>query len=119
MASKNSKPKQGEIWLFDPNPVKGREIGMKSVRPCVIVSCNAMNSGASEMVIIVPMTTTNRKIPSHIEILPAEGGLLEPSYAIPEQIRSVSIVRLSRKLGSVSSHHLREIIGWINDLLAT
>jgi mRNA interferase MazF len=50
MVLKKNNPLQGEIWLFDPDPVKGNEIG-KKVRPALVVSNNLMNEGASGLVI--------------------------------------------------------------------
>lgn len=52
------KPLRGEIWLFDLNPKKGRE--QKGVRPCLVVSTDALNRSDFGTVIICPITTTER-----------------------------------------------------------
>lgn len=52
------RPLRGEIWMFDLNPKKGRE--QKGVRPCLIVSTNALNKSDFGTVIICPITTTGR-----------------------------------------------------------
>ena len=117
MASKKNSPLQAEIWLFDPDPVKGREIG-KKVRPALIVSCNLLNKGPSGLVIVVPITSKDKKIPSHIRIEPSQGGVKLPSFAMCEQIRSISKNRLIKKLGRVSSVTiLKEVSSWLTDLL--
>ncbi|MCB1149780.1 MAG: type II toxin-antitoxin system PemK/MazF family toxin [Chlamydiia bacterium] len=115
MASKSS-PLQGEVWLFDPDPVKGSELG-KKVRPALIISNNAMNKGPSGLVIVVPMTSKNRNIPSHIRLNPPEGGVSLSSFAMCEQIRSISKERLVKKLGKVQRSLLVEVDSWLRDLL--
>ena len=52
------KPLRGEIWLFDLNPKKGRE--QKGVRPCLVVSTDALNRSDFGTVIVCPITTTER-----------------------------------------------------------
>jgi len=52
------KPLRGEIWMIDLNPKKGRE--QKGVRPCLVVSTDALNRSEFGTVIICPITTTER-----------------------------------------------------------
>jgi mRNA interferase MazF len=52
------KPLRGEIWMFDLNPKKGRE--QRGVRPCLIVSTDALNRSDFGTVILCPITTTSR-----------------------------------------------------------
>ena len=35
-------PQRGEMWWFDPDPVKGTELGQK-VRPAIVVSVDGFN----------------------------------------------------------------------------
>ncbi len=117
--SNKSNPKQWEIWWFDPDPVKGNELG-KKVRPAVIVSCNTLNDGPSGLVIIVPMTSQDRKILSHIRIEESDvnGRLEAPSFAACEQVRSVSKVRLKQKIGKIQNQSkVRKIHSWILDFI--
>jgi mRNA-degrading endonuclease toxin of MazEF toxin-antitoxin module len=53
------KPMRGEIWMIDLNPKKGRE--QKGVRPCLIVSTDALNRSDFGTVILCPITTTERE----------------------------------------------------------
>jgi len=117
ISRKDNSPRQGEIWLFDPDPVVGEELG-KKLRPALILSSNVMNA-YSPLAIIIPLTSKDKKTPSHVKIEPPEGGLSVTSFAVCEQIRSISKKRLIRKLGTVSdSSILEEIYGWITDLIA-
>ena len=52
------KPLRGELWMIDLNPKKGRE--QKGVRPCLIVSTDALNRSGFGTVILCPITTTER-----------------------------------------------------------
>ena len=112
----NLKPLQGEVWLFNPDPTQGNEIG-KKIRPCIIISHNFMNSGPSGLVFIVPLTSVYKGIESHVKIDPHSGGVSIQSFALCEQIRSISKVRLVKKLGKIHSLDiLKEIRSWILDL---
>lgn len=53
------KPLRGEIWMIDLDPKKGRE--QRGVRPCLIVSTDALNRSEFGTVILCPITTTERK----------------------------------------------------------
>lgn len=107
---------QGDIWLFDPDPIIGREIGTKK-RPALIISCNSFNKGRSGIVIIVPLTSKYKGIPTHVQIDPPEGGVSQISYCVCEQIRAISVERLIKKIGTVKSLKiLKNVREWISDL---
>ncbi|MFI5343343.1 MAG: type II toxin-antitoxin system PemK/MazF family toxin [Chlamydiales bacterium] len=111
-----NNPMQGEVWFFDPDPIIGNEIG-KKIRPCLIISSNSWNKIRSGLVIIVPITSVDKNILTHVRIDPPDGGLKNISFALCEQIRSISKERLKHKIGSVKSHSImNEIRGWILDL---
>jgi len=100
-------PSRGEIWLVDLNPIKGHEQAGK--RPALIVSTNYFNSGPAELVVVVPLTTTQTRIPLHVEIHPPEGGLDRESFIKCENIRSVAKERLLKKMGSVSDETISKV----------
>ena len=54
----SASPLRGEIWEFDLNPKAGRE--QRGVRPCVVVSSDAMNRSRFGTVVICPITTRER-----------------------------------------------------------
>lgn len=112
----NNIPQQGEVWLFDPDPIKGNEIGTK-IRPGIILSHDLMNKSSASLVFIIPLTSVHKGIVSHILIEPPEGGLSTKSYAVCEQLRSISKMRLVKKIGKIKSKKiLHEIRNWILDL---
>lgn len=109
---------RGDIWLFDPEPTHGREIG-KKLRPIIIASNNIFNNGPSGLLIVIPLTTKDRKISCHVPICPKDGGVKEQSFAMCEQIRCISKERLVSKWGHM--HNLsvmRQIAEWLNSLLS-
>lgn len=112
----NIQPMQGDIWLFDPDPTKGCEIG-KKIRPCLIVSNNEWNKIRSGLVIVVPLTSVKEEISTHVQIDPPEGGLSLQSFALCEQIRSISNERLIKKTGAISRKTLQDVCSWISDLI--
>lgn len=85
----------------------GRE--QAGIRPGVIVSTDALNEGPSGVVLVVPVTSVRRDLPSHVEIEPGESGLDLPIYAKCEDIKSVSERRLIDRLGIVGPEPLFEI----------
>jgi mRNA interferase MazF len=91
---------RGEIWLADLNPTRGHE--QAGTRPVAVVSEDRLNDGPAGLVIVLPITSTIRGVPSHIVVEPPEGGLEVRSAVICEAIRSVSTDRLVERWGRLS-----------------
>lgn len=103
-------PDRGEIWLADFDPVQGHEQGRR--RPALILSTNEFNNGPAGLVIVVPLTTTERpRMPLRVRIDPPEGGLRATSWALCEAVRSVSKQRLveGEAWGTLSARTLTSI----------
>lgn len=109
------KPARGEVWLTDLNPTRGHEQAGR--RPVLVVSEDAFNRGPAGLVIVLPITSRLRRIPSHIRICPPEGGLRKESAALCEAIRSISTGRLLDRWGSVSRGTLTRIEDVVRILL--
>ncbi len=99
---------QGDVWEARLEPVVGHEQGGK--RPVVIVSIDQISSGRGEMCIVVPFTRTDRGTPVHVRVDPPEGGLKAVSFALPENVRSISRERLAKRLGALRDDSLEEIL---------
>src|SRR4051812_217118 len=95
-----ASPARGEVWGVNFSPTVGRE--QAGIRPALVVSDNALNGGPRGLIIVIPVTGTDRGLPSHIPINPPEGGLIKPSVIMTEQIRSVSTRRFGQRYGVVS-----------------
>ncbi len=101
------KPSRGDIWMLDLDPTRGHEQAGK--RPGLIVSADPLNHGPAGLVIIVPITTRDRGIPFHVRIEKGEGGLQQTSFAKCEDVRSVSVDRLMRRMGRVTQETMGQV----------
>ena len=90
--------RRGEVWLVDFGDPVGRE--QSGRRPAVVVSADALNKSRAGVVVVVPITTAYRGLPSHVEIDRGASGLDEVSYAKCEDVKSVSEQRLVGRLGT-------------------
>ena len=93
-------PRRGEVWQVDLSPVRGHEQSLQ--RPAAVVSADIFNEGPAGLVVVVPFTRTARDIPLHVAVVPPEGGLRSGSFAMVEQVRSISTERLGRRHGMLS-----------------
>ena len=87
-------------------------------RPAVVVSDDELNDGPSGLVIVIPITSTRRALPSHIELDDRSTGLDEVSYAKCEDIKSVSDRRLITRLGVAPTPAMFSIGRTVRYLLA-
>ncbi len=83
---------RGEVRLVDLDPTRGHE--QAKTRPCIVVSDDRFNRSAAGLVVIVPLTSVDRGIPWHVLLAAGEGGTRQDSWAIVEQVRTVSTERL-------------------------
>lgn len=93
-------PARGEIWSADLNPTRGHE--QSGQRPVLVISEDIFNKGLAGLVIVVPLTSTDRGVPSHVSIKPPEGGLKNPSVILCEAVRSIAKERLVSRRGKVT-----------------
>ena len=102
-----SDARQGEVWFVELDPTRGREQAGR--RPAVVISVDELGTGPSELAIVVPLTTRASENPIRVRIDPPQGGVREPSWAMPEMVRSVDRGRLVERWGSVDADSLRAI----------
>jgi mRNA-degrading endonuclease toxin of MazEF toxin-antitoxin module len=103
------QPRRGEIWFIklptDP-PDKGQ-------RPVVIVSTDARNlHQKANTVLVVPLSTTPARAPTHIELSPVETGLGAVSTIRAEDIsvvRKSSLLEPRQGLRTLSEATIRRI----------
>lgn len=80
------QPKRGEIW-FVKLPTDPPE---KQGWPVIVVSMDARNlHERATTVLVVPLSTTPAKLPTHISLTPGETSLAENSTAQTENITTV------------------------------
>ena len=110
-----TQARRGDVWLVDFGSPIGREQAGR--RPAVVVSDDLMNAGPSGLVIVVPITSSRRDLPSHVEIDPAS-GLDVPSFAKCEDVKSISTDRLVHHIGGVGVAEIDRIATILSRLLA-
>jgi len=100
--------KRGEVWKADLSPTRGTE--QSGVRPVVVVQTDRANPH-SPHTIIVPFTTRIRQklLPSHVLVPAGEGGLIQDSVALCEQIRVMDHGRLLNRLGDLSTARMQQV----------
>ena len=97
-----------EIWLADLNPPgKGNDI--HGYRPVLIVSVNELNNCSVDMVMAMPITSTQRDVPLQVKISPPEGGLKKTSYVKCDQIRTISKFRLKKRTGLILNDSMSQV----------
>jgi mRNA-degrading endonuclease toxin of MazEF toxin-antitoxin module len=111
-----SRPLRGEIWEFDLRPRKGRE--QEGVRPCLVVSTDALNKSDFGTVIVCPITTTHRPafrwrpglVPSDLRIADVAWAA-KPNWVETDQIVTLDTrERALRLLAAVTNPaKLREV----------
>lgn len=103
------QPRRGEIW-FVKLPTDPPE---KSQRPVIIVSTDARNlHERANTVLVVPLSTTPAKAPTHFELSPGESGLGVTSTIRCEDIsvvRKASLLEPRQGLRPLSESRLRKI----------
>src|SRR5690348_656161 len=67
------EPSRGQVWMADLDPTKGHEQAGK--RPVLVVSADVMNLGPAGLVVVLPITSKGKGIPTHVPVDPPEGGL--------------------------------------------
>jgi mRNA-degrading endonuclease toxin of MazEF toxin-antitoxin module len=101
-----SFPHRGEIYLVElPNQPSDPR-----TRPALVVSLDARNRLAND-VMVVPISTTLRPAPTHVELPAGEGGLHHDSMAKCEQLTTLDKSLLIRGPfgGRISEAKMREV----------
>ncbi len=92
--------KRFNLHIVNLDPTVGAEI--KKKRPCLIVSPDEINTYL-QTVIIVPLTSTQRNLPTRILIKATpQSGLSNDSYAVLDRLKTVDKSRLSAPIGEIS-----------------
>src|SRR5438876_8074548 len=100
-------PHRGEIWLADLRPTRGRE--QTGRRPVLVLLVDFFNAGPADLIVVLPLTSTQRDIPLHVKVLKGDGGTRNDSTILCEAIRSVSKDRLVSRSGVLSQELMAEV----------
>ena len=97
--------KRGDIYFADLDPVVGSEQGGK--RPVLIIQ-NDLGNRFSPTVIVLPLTSRQNKtpLPTHVPLIPPQGGIRKASVILCEQVRTLEKSRLGGYLGRLTPEKL-------------
>ena len=110
-----ARASRGDVWMVNLSPTIGHE--QAGQRPALIVSVDELNKSAAELVIVVPLTSREKRIRSHVEVDEGEAGLKVRSFIKCEDVRSIATRRLERRLGSVKPRTLEVVESRLRFLL--
>lgn len=95
------------MWLVNLDPTQGRE--QAGTRPALVLSVDKFNDGPADLVVILPITSRDKRIASHVQVNPPMGGLGLVSFIKCEEVRCISKRRCIRLLGTVDSKVMAEV----------
>jgi mRNA interferase MazF len=99
---------RGCVVLLDLDPTRGHE--QRGLRPCVVVSdSEVLDDQKYPLVAIVPVTGTLGNGALYPRLAAGKSGLLKPSSALVDHIRSVDKRRIRAVYGKVSTPELASI----------
>ena len=98
---------RGDVVSVDFEPVRGSEQG--KVRPALVIQ-NDVGNRYSPTIIVAAITTGNHsRFDVNVLIKAPEGGLMNDSIVLLNQIRTIDRTRLGRRWGRVSAQTMTQI----------
>lgn len=106
---------RGEIWWADLNPVRGHE--QAGVRPILVISHDIFNQRSGTVIALaITSQSPTAGFPLTLEITTA--ALPKRSWVKISQIRTLSVERLSSRLGAITPEELDDVIEGLNEIVA-
>ena len=105
--------RRGAIVWVNLNPTRGRE--QAGTRPAVVVASDGYLANVPDLVIVVPVTTTDRGWPHHVLLAGADVRLPQVSLAMTEQPRTIARSRITGHAGHVDTATMAAIDQWLRD----
>ena len=105
---------RGEIRWADLNPTRGNE--QSGLRPVLVVSHNVFNE-RSGTVIATALTSQPQKAGFPLTMPIESAALQKKSWVKISQIRTLSVERIGKKIGSVSAEEIMRVIEGLNEII--
>jgi mRNA interferase MazF len=106
---------RGEIYWTDLNPARGHE--QAGLRPVLILS-NSLFNRRSGTVIGVAITSQPQRAGFPLTLALAPEQLAKPSWIKISQIRTISVERLNRRMGSLGEEELNRVVEGLIELIS-
>ena len=106
---------RGDIWWADLNPVRGRE--QAGVRPVLVISREVFNQHSGT---VIALAITSQPPAAGFPLtLALAARLPKPSWVKISQIRTLSVERLSAKIGQIAPEELDQIVEGLNEIVGS
>ncbi len=105
---------RGDVVWADLNPARGHEQG--GLRPVVIVSEDVFNA-RSGTVIAMAVTSQPQKAGFPLTLELTSVTLPKRSWVKISQVRTLSVLRLGKKIGQISPEELDRLIEGLNEVI--
>lgn len=106
---------RGEVYWADLNPVRGRE--QAGARPVVVISHEALNRHSGTVIALAITSQPQRAgfpLTHPVESL----RMPKPSWVKISQIRTLSVERLGKRIGSLGAEEVGHIVEGLFELVA-
>jgi len=107
--------RRGDVAWAELSPTRGREQAGR--RPVLVVASSGYLRTVTTLVVVLPVTTTDRSWSNHVPLRGAT-GLGRPSWAMTEQVRTIARDRIVAPAGAVDVATLAEVDEWLRAMLA-
>ncbi len=99
--------KKGDLFFADLSPVVGSEQG--GVRPVLVVQNDVGNKHSPTIIVAAVTSQIKAKLPTHVELEAADGGLSKDSVVLMEQLRTIDKKRLKEHIGTLSESQMPDV----------
>jgi len=105
--------RRGSIVWIDLDPTRGHE--QAGTRPAIVIASDGYLSSVPDLVIVLPVTTTDRGWPHHVSVEGPDVDLPRTSFAMTEQPRTVARSRIAGLAGTANDATMSAIDQWLRD----
>lgn len=104
-------PRRGDVYLISLDPTRGSET--RKTRPCVVISPDELNDHLGTF-LVAPMTTGGHPYPFRIRCQFQD----KIGYVVADQLRTIDHARMVRRLGSLTSDTMDEVLSVLQRMFA-
>ena len=106
---------RGEVYWANLNPVKGQEQAGR--RPVLVISHDVFNERSGTVIAMAVTSQPQRAgFPLNLEI--TESGLPKRSWLKISQVRTLSVLRVGKRITKLSPEFVNEAIDGLNEIVA-
>lgn len=96
---------RGDVYMAEIENAKGSE--QSGIRPAVVIQNDIGNKFSTTTIVAFVTSKRKKNMPTHVKIRCS--GLPKKSTVMLEQIRTISVNRLQRYVGTLSFHDMKKV----------